>query len=79
MHDLFLELLRPALSSESLILDLGGGTGRIAGLLLDAFPSCRIVVQDISANMLSEVHHTLSRHTGRFDCVEGDFFAVASV
>ena len=77
VHDLFLELLRPTLSPGSLILDLGGGTGRIAGLLLDAFPSSRIIVQDISANMLSEVQHTLSRHTGRFECVEGDFFAEA--
>jgi len=74
VHDLFLEVLRPYISTESRILELGGGTGRIAGMLLDAFPSCRIVVQDISANMLSEVPRTLKTHSGRFECMEGDFF-----
>jgi tRNA (cmo5U34)-methyltransferase len=74
VHKLFLEIIRPYISPDSMILDLGGGTGRIAGMLLDAFPSCRVVVQDISANMLSEVHHTLKNLSGRFECMEGDFF-----
>jgi len=75
VHDLICEVIRPYILSEALILDLGGGTGRIAKLLLDVFPSCRIVIQDISANMLSEVPNKLNDHTGRFDCVVGDFFA----
>ena len=75
VHNMICDVLRPYIFSEALILDLGGGTGRIAQLLLDAFPSCRIVIQDISANMLSEVPNKLSDHTGRFECVEGDFFA----
>jgi tRNA (cmo5U34)-methyltransferase len=75
VHDLICEVLRPFISSEAMILDLGGGTGRIAKLLLDAFPSCRIVIQDFSANMLSEVPNKLVDQNGRFECVEGDFFA----
>lgn len=75
VHDLILEVVRPYIISETLILDLGGGTGRVAKLLLDAYPDCHIVIQDISANMLSEVPNKLKDHTGRFECVEGDFFA----
>lgn len=77
VHELICELLRPHMLSDALILDLGGGTGRIAKLLLDEFPSCRIVIQDISANMLSEVPNTLIDHRARFECVEGDFFSEA--
>jgi tRNA (cmo5U34)-methyltransferase len=75
VHDLICEVLGPYILPEALILDLGGGTGRIAQLILDVFPSCRIVIQDISANMLSEVPNKLSDHSGRFECIEGDFFA----
>lgn len=74
VHDLILEVLRPCMVANAQILDLGGGTGRIAKLLLDAFPSCRIVIQDISANMLREVPNKLKSHPGRYECVEGDFF-----
>ena len=34
-----------------------------------------MVIQDFSANMLREVPNTLSNYSGRFECVEGDFFA----
>jgi len=75
VHNLICEILRPYVTSEALILDLGGGTGRIAKLLLDAFPSCHIVIQDFSSNMLREVPNTLIDYTGRFECIESDFFA----
>jgi len=74
VHGLLCDVVRPYLPSDALILDLGGGTGRIAKLLLDEFASCRIVVQDISANMLSEVPNKLAEHAGRFECIQGDFF-----
>ena len=75
VHRLLCDILKPYLSGEALVLDLGGGTGRIARLILDTFPSCRIVIQDLSANMLSEVPNKLELFSGRFECVEGDFFA----
>jgi len=75
VHGLLCDVVRPYLPSNALILDLGGGTGRIAKLLLDELASCRIVVQDISANMLSEVPNKLSEYAGRFKCVQGDFFS----
>jgi tRNA (cmo5U34)-methyltransferase len=74
VHDLICDLLQPYIFPGAIIIDLGGGTGRIAKLLLDTFPSCHLVIQDISANMLSEVPKKLKEHSGRFECVEGDFF-----
>lgn len=75
VHNLICEILRPYISKDAQILDLGGGTGRIARLLLDSFPSCRVIIQDYSANMLSEVPNTLNEYSGKFECIEGDFFA----
>ena len=75
VHELLGEILKPFVPGKARVLDLGGGTGRVAKLLLDAFPLCDMVVQDISANMLSEVTNKLREHAGRFECIEADFFA----
>jgi tRNA (cmo5U34)-methyltransferase len=74
VHDLICEILQLYFSEGAMILDLGGGTGRMSRLLLDRFPSCHMVVQDFSANMLKEVPTTLRDYPGSFECVEGDFF-----
>lgn len=75
VHELIYKILHPYISEGAKILDLGGGTGRVSKLLLDKFPSCHIVVQDLSANMLEEVPRTLRDYPDSFECVEGDFFA----
>jgi len=44
-------MLRPYLGPHGRLLDLGGGTGRLAGLLAETVP-CAVTVADSSARML---------------------------
>ena len=59
-------------SSPDLILDLGCGTGRFSGALLDSFPS-RVIGLDPSASMLSQA---AEKHTGSVELVRGSASAL---
>ena len=47
------------------ILDLGSGSGILAEILLDRYPSVRVALLDISSNMLAVAERRLSRFPGR--------------
>jgi len=53
-------------------LDLGGGYGMFASVVLDSFPNARVSVQDYSAPMLEEAQRYLSKADGRVDYVLSD-------
>jgi ubiquinone/menaquinone biosynthesis C-methylase UbiE len=42
------------LPEQGLVVDIGGGTGRVAQIIADA--GCRVVVVDVSVGMLKRVH-----------------------
>ena len=51
------------------VLDLGCGTGALAGIILDEIPGCALVGVDLSANM---VERAAERFDGRAKVVVGD-------
>jgi tRNA (cmo5U34)-methyltransferase len=73
MFALVPELLKPHLKADSLILDVGAGTGNLTRTVLEAIPDVRCVLMDFSANMLSAVPLVLEPFAGRFETLVADF------
>lgn len=54
------------------VLDLGVGTGKTLGRLLDRYPQARGVGVDLFRNMLSRAQANLARYANRTQFIEGD-------
>lgn len=70
----FLEALVAAAAGSAplAVLDIGGGSGLVAGRLLDAFPLARVTVLDFSAPMLARAAETFAGRGHAVRCVQGD-------
>lgn len=73
MFALVPELLRPHLKADSVILDVGAGTGNLSRTVLESIPGVKCVLMDFSANMLSAVPLVLAPFAGRFETLVADF------
>jgi len=73
MFALVPELLKPHMKTDSLILDVGAGTGNLSRTVLEAIPGVKCVLMDFSANMLSAAPLVLAPFAGRFVTLVADF------
>ena len=64
--DLMVEAIRPFVTADSQLLDLGAGTGRFARMVLSAFEGLNILLTDFSGNMLEGATQALAEFEGRF-------------
>ncbi|HLH18106.1 MAG TPA: class I SAM-dependent methyltransferase [Bryobacteraceae bacterium] len=55
------------------VIDLGGGTGSLAGAILECFPQASVLVRDIDPEMLSVAQARLGRFAGRVEMELGSF------
>lgn len=55
-------------------VDLGAGTGRVSGMLLERFPDLRLVLVDLSPNMLQEAERKLAGQGDRCEFRVHDMF-----
>jgi tRNA (cmo5U34)-methyltransferase len=73
-HQLLLDSLAIHLPSQSQMLELGAGSGRVSQLLLDAFPEMSLALVDISANMLQAAEQRLQGDRERCRYLAYDIF-----
>jgi SAM-dependent methyltransferase len=67
IQDAILELLSPSLQGGGLVVDAGGGSGRLAERLLSRSPRCRVALLDQSEPFLGLAERRLEKFPGRFD------------
>jgi len=70
-----LEAIPFGADQELEVLDLGAGTGLIAGLVAARYAKARITLIDIAGEMLTEARKTLSVYQNDFDFVTADYLA----
>jgi SAM-dependent methyltransferase len=70
VQDALLELAADRLTSGGLVVDLGGGSGRLIERFLDRFPNCRAILVDQSAPFLDLASRRLARFVPRFECIQ---------
>lgn len=63
---------RLRLAGDETVLELGCGTGRDAGLLLDALPNGRVIAVDGSEQMLAQLRRRLADRMDRVTVVHAD-------
>lgn len=66
--------IRPFINKNSIVADLGAGTGNLSRTILEAYPDIRIELFDFSTNMLREVKHVLSEFEGKYKTIIADIF-----
>lgn len=75
VYQLLIDAVRPYIPATGKILDLGAGTGIVAGKVLQAFDDSHITLVDFSENMLQAAPRTLRNYAGRYAIKVGDFFS----
>ncbi|HSE47935.1 MAG TPA: methyltransferase domain-containing protein [Terriglobales bacterium] len=65
-------LERVALRGDETVLDVGCGTGRLTGELLERLPRGRVIAVDASESMLEEARKQLAKYGGRVELVAAD-------
>jgi tRNA (cmo5U34)-methyltransferase len=73
MFGLIPQLIRPYIQKDSVVLDIGAGTGNLSRSVLEVFSEVKAVLMDFSSNMLSAAPKVLSQFEGRFDTIVADF------
>lgn len=68
IQDAILGFLSPALAAGGLVIDLGGGSGRLAERILDAYPQVQMLVLDQSEPFLALAERRLARFGSRVSC-----------
>jgi len=63
----------PTSATGPLVVDLGAGTGALAGAILHAVPRARALLVDIDPAMLEIAKQRLAVHAGRFDVAKQRF------
>ena len=71
IQDAILSLLPPGLQAGGLIVDLGGGSGRLMERVLDRWPAVSAVVIDQSEPFLALAERRLTRFSPRAICIPG--------
>jgi tRNA (cmo5U34)-methyltransferase len=65
MIETVVSILDETLGDAPLVIDLGAGTGALAGAILDAIPRARVQLVDIDPNMLDVARNRLLAHGAR--------------
>ncbi|MGH9061343.1 MAG: class I SAM-dependent methyltransferase, partial [Acidimicrobiales bacterium] len=63
---------RLRLAGDEVVLDAGCGTGRVTEVLLDSFPSVRVIGLDASPDMVARAGERLAGYADRISLVVGD-------
>jgi len=66
--------LKPFITKNSRIADLGAGTGNLSKKIFESYPNVIIDSVDFSENMLSEAKNVLSQFEGNYSIITEDFF-----
>ncbi len=69
-----LSILDEHLGADPLVVDLGAGTGALAGAILDAIPRARVVLVDIDPTMLAVAGARVACHGRRAELRTASFF-----
>ncbi|WP_419175945.1 class I SAM-dependent methyltransferase [Desulfosediminicola sp.] len=74
-YQTMLEVIPFGQDSALEVLDLGAGTGLVAGLVADNYPGARITLVDIAGEMLAKARNALAGYDNNFEFVTADYVA----
>jgi len=71
-HQIIYSLL-PEEDKNYRVLDLGCGNGMLSEVVLEKLPNSHVVGFDLTENMLKAFDRKLSKYSGKFELIQGDF------
>ena len=74
-YQTMLEVIPFGQDSALEVLDLGAGTGLVAGLVAANYPGARITLVDIAGEMLAKARNALAGYDNNFEFVTADYVA----